>query len=343
MAPISAANVLFVSIFESVFAFYFFSYRQPINTLTKTFFAFLALNSTIFLVYKLVIYPFFLSPFRHLPVPSKGFIPVLGHGLKMFQRPPGSAQLEFIKTVPNEGIINFQQFFHQDRLLLTKPSTLAEVLVHKSYDYEKPPWVRLFLEQYLGHGLLMTEGEEHKHQRKQIMPAFSFRHIKELYPLFWGKALELCDAMTADLWDKSEKVLDMTHYSTQVTLDIIGLAGLGRDICSLRNSDDELIETYEEILEPSAEKGIYFVLHLLFPQWLIHALPWGLNKRVKITAANLKRICTDFVEDKKARMKLEGQESVDILSIMMRSNNFSDQGLVDQLLTFLAAGWVLIS
>jgi cytochrome P450 len=37
-------------------------------------------------------------------------------------------------------------------------------------------------------------------------------------------------------------------------------------------------------------------------------------------------------------MKHESRESVDILSIMIRSNNFSDQNLVDQLLTFLAAG-----
>jgi cytochrome P450 len=37
-------------------------------------------------------------------------------------------------------------------------------------------------------------------------------------------------------------------------------------------------------------------------------------------------------------MKLESEESVDILSIMIRSNDFSDANLVDQLLTFLAAG-----
>ena len=40
------------------------------------------------------------------------------------------------------------------------------------------------------------------------------------------------------------------------------------------------------------------------------------------------------------RIALETQEGVDILSIMRRSNNFSDEGLVDQLLTFMAAGYV---
>jgi cytochrome P450 len=69
------------------------------------------------------------------------------------------------------------------------------------------------------------------------------------------------------------------------------------------------------------------------------ALPWKLNERTKITTGNLKRICGEFVANKKSRMKVESAEGKDILSIMLRSNNFSDDGLVDQLLTFLAAGY----
>jgi hypothetical protein len=38
-------------------------------------------------------------------------------------------------------------------------------------------------------------------------------------------------------------------------------------------------------------------------------------------------------------MKLESEESVDILSIMIRTNNFANSDLVDELLTFLAAGY----
>jgi cytochrome P450 len=170
------------------------------------------------------------------------------------------------------------------------------------------------------------------------MPAFHFRHIKELYPVFWSKSIEFCNAIQVALSESESKVLEIGHYSTQVTLDIIGLAGLGRDIGSLRNSDDELIKNYEEILEPTTEKGVYFILHLIFPPWLIAILPWKLNERVRITTSNLKQICTEFVVQKKSKMKLESNKGVDILSIMIRSNDFSDSNLVDQLLTFLAAG-----
>jgi cytochrome P450 len=84
---------------------------------------------------------------------------------------------------------------------------------------------------------------------------------------------------------------------------------------------------------------VYFVLHLLFPPWIIAVLPWKLNERTKVTTGNLKRICGEFVANKKSQRKMEGSDGKDILSIMLRSNNFSDEGLVDQLLTFLAAGY----
>lgn len=292
------------------------------------------------LVIQLVFQPFLWNPLGHIPV-GKGFKPIVGHSMILFREPKGSGHLQLMKQTPNDGLILARGLFHGNRMILTAPATIADVLVHKSYDFEKPAWARDFLRKFLGDGLLMTEGDEHRHHRKLIMPAFHFRHIKELYPVFWSKSIELCNTISTILQEDPGRVLEIGHYSTQVTLDIIGLAGLGRDIRSLHNSEDELIATYEEILEPTTEKGLYFLLHLVLPSWLISALPWPLNKRVRITTSNLKRICTEFVEERKANMKLEGsekQDSRDILSIMIRSNDFSDQNLVDQLLTFLAAG-----
>ncbi|KAF2201691.1 cytochrome P450 3A4 [Delitschia confertaspora ATCC 74209] len=336
-------HILLISTLESLFSFYYIPEVFPVNsTATRIFLIFASINWGLWLTWKLIIYPFLFSPFRHLPKPKTWGYPLIGHGHVMFSRPPGEAYLKMMKEVSNDGMIHLRSFFHTDRLVLTEPATLAEVLVHKSYDFEKPSWARIFLRQFLGDGLLMTEGDEHKHQRKHIMPSFSFRHIKELYPVFWKKSLELCRTVATELKDNSNDagsdVLEMNHFSTEVTMDIIGLAGLGRDIQALKNSDDELVKNYEEILEPTTEKAVYFVLHTIFPQWFIQILPWSINQRVKVTTRNLKNICTQFVREKKERMKTEDDKHIDILSILIRSNDFSDEGLVDQLLTFLAAG-----
>jgi cytochrome P450 len=335
---ITFTSVILIAVTESAVTFYLFPHLLPAWSLTFLICMFLLLNLSIYTFYNLIVYPFFRSPLRHLPQPPSGFWPFIGHGMSMFERPPGEPQLRFMKSTANDGIIYWRGFLHVDRLLVTSPAAIADVLVHNSYDFEKPLWTRNFLRKFLGNGLLMTEGDEHKHQRKDIMPAFHFRHIKELYPVFWSKSIELCESVKTELMEKSDGVIDIGHFSSRVTMDIIGLAGLGRDIGSLRNNDDELIKNYEEILEPTYERFAYFVLHLIFPSWFIKALPWKLNDSVKITTSNLKRICREFVAEKKSRLKVESQESKDILSIMLRSNNFSDNGLADQLLTFLAAG-----
>lgn len=337
---VTPVNVVLLSLAETAVVFNLFPDVSPGSTLASSFAYIVSANLLIFALYKSIVYPFFLHPLNHLPE-AKGFIPILGHSLMMFERPSGEAHRRIMVATPNEGIIHTRGFFHTTRLLVTSPAALADILVHNNYDWEKPVWARTFLRKILGDGLLMTEGDEHKHHRKLIMPAFHFRHIKELYPIFWNKSVEMCDVVRTSLVNEPSKVLELGHYSTQVTLDIIGLAGLGREIGSLRNSDDEMIENYEEILEPTSEKGFYFLLHLIFPPWFIGMLPWKLNKRVVVTTTNLKRICGEFVAEKKAKMKLDGvasEKDRDILSIMMRSNDFSDENLVDQLLTFMAAG-----
>lgn len=289
-------------------------------------------------VFLLIIYPFLLNPVRNLPKP-RGFLPILGHGYILFQRPQGQPHFEIMKKTPNNGLIFTYGIFHTTRILLTSPEALADVLVHKSYDFEKLPGTRAFLRKFLGDGLLIVEGDEHRHHRKHIQPAFHFRHIKELYPVFWAKSVEFCSVMKSSLAQNSSNVLELGYYSTKVTLDIIGLAGLGRDIGSLRNDDDELAETFEEILQPTKEKAVFFLLHVIFPPWLIGLIPWKLKERVKVTTTRLRRICVEFLAERKADKGEDStSDSRDILSIMMRSNNFSDHDLVDQLLTFIAAG-----
>ncbi|OCK81565.1 putative P450 monooxygenase [Lepidopterella palustris CBS 459.81] len=342
-------SLILLSVAESIVSLSLFPHFANNRPFSAQLLIFLVLSFGCWATWLILIYPFFISPLRHLPRPKGGSYPLIGHGYLMFSRPPGNYLLEFIKEVPNDGIICFRGFLHVDRLVLTDPKSLADVLVHNSYDFEKPIWVRNFLRQFLGDGLLMTEGEEHKFQRKHIMPAFSFRHIKELYPIFWQKAIELTRSIAAEMHENPEtptsetngnpsSVIEVNHWASKVTMDIIGLAGLGRDIQALKNSDDDLIKNYEEILEPTAEKAIYFALNMIFPQRLINALPWKVNERVRVTSSNLKTICRNFVREKKQRMKTESEEQVDILSVLIKSNDFSDDSLVDQLLTFLAAG-----
>ena len=69
---------------------------------------------------------------------------------------------KWINEVPNDGMIRFRMLWQQDNIMLTSPKALAEVLVTKSYDFEKNAIARQFLSVLLGKGVLVVEGDEHK-------------------------------------------------------------------------------------------------------------------------------------------------------------------------------------
>jgi cytochrome P450 len=266
-------------------------------------------------------------------------MPIFGHALQAFERPAGKSFLRLINEIPNDGIIRLQGLMNSDWLFLTDPASLSEVLVHKAYDYEKPSFIRQLLRIVLGDGLIVVEGDEHKFQRKHASPAFSFRHIKDLYPLFWSKALEMKECVAAAS-KGGDEIVEINQWANKATLDIIGVAAFGRDFHSLTTSDNELAKNYEEILEPTANKAAFFSAHLFLPRWLIARLPWSLNKSLKRTTGVVKRCTAQLIQDKKAVMKNQSENQVDILSILLKSNNFGDDMLGQQLLTFLAAGYV---
>lgn len=149
----------------------------------------------------------------------------------------------------------------RDQLVITKPNLLADLFVHRPYDFIKPPGPASFLKEFLGVGLVTAEGEQHKFLRKNSLPAFGFRHIKDLYPMMWRKSslfteMLLSKANTDSNDRNGDKIVDISIASSKVTLDIIGVAGLGREFGTIHNAEDPLAQAYEKLLQPSLRERL---------------------------------------------------------------------------------------
>jgi cytochrome P450 len=239
-------------------------------------------------------------------------------------------------STEGNGLILLRTPFHNNRLLLSNPKALAEVLVHNAYDFEKPKAIRNFLRRILGDGLVVVEGDEHRFQRRHIQPAFSFRHIRDLYAVMWLKSVAMVEQINHEVLET--ETIEMYEWSSKATLDIIGIAALGREFNVIKNTEDELVQCYKQILEPSIEKLIYFLVTVLGPTKLIQMLPWKLNHEFKHATDSLRTICRRLVQDKRDLIKADADHHFDILSLLIKSSNFADDEMVDQMLTFLAAG-----
>ena len=178
------------------------------------------------------------------------------------------------------------------------------------------------------------------------MPAFHYRHVKDLYAIFWSKSREMAEAITKIVNEKGPvqdvedgPVVEMGSWASRATLDIIGLAGLGQDFNALQDPNTELNRTYRIIFgTPSHNPPILAMIGQLFPAWILHRLPFKQNIEISAASIKIRSICRDLVTSKKERMSAQKGSGIDILSVALQSGGFTDENLVDQMMTFLAAG-----
>ncbi|KAI9805943.1 MAG: hypothetical protein M1825_000557 [Sarcosagium campestre] len=282
-----------------------------------------------------------------ITVVLKGGGYIFGQFLRIRKDWSGQPAIEWINTIPNAGLIYYTIFFNAPRVLLTTPAALAEVLQQKSYVFIKPPQFKRGISRILGDGILLAEGDEHKAQRKNLMPAFSYRHIKDLYPVFWSKARDLVQAIEFSIKTPSEvasedpsdpAVVEIGQWASRATLDIIGLAGMGQDFNNLENKDNTLATTYRSLFKPPSNEKFLIALAILFPDWLLVLFPFERNVVLNSAQRVIRKTCRDLIREKKEKMEKQQDTGVDILSVALKSGGFSEANMVDQLMTFMAAG-----
>ena len=182
------------------------------------------------------------------------------------------------------------------------------------------------------------------------MPAFAYRHIKDLYPIFWAKSRELVQALTTVVRDEARRagqekdsspvaVVAMATWMSRVTLDIIGSAGMGQDFNSIEDPETELHATYKKIFQPSKAARIMGLASMFIPIQLLRLLPIKRNDDIMAASGVIKSVCRSLIRSKERKISEDkGRVDVDILSVALESGGFSEEGLVNQLMTFLVAG-----
>ena len=199
------------------------------------------------------------------------------------------------------------------------------------------------------------------------MPAFAYRQVRDLTKEFWNKSRLLVNAMTKEIEAQSQStlseksktangdpdasnghttketaapVLNIMSWTARATLDIIGSAGMGHDFNTIENPDNEVMNSYKRVFEPSRSARALQILQFVVPGWFLRALPVKRNGNIRESAATIRRICREIVQESRIRLsnKEKKRNVKDIVSVAIESGGFSDENLVHQMMTFLAAG-----
>lgn len=217
---------------------------------------------------------------------------------------------------------------------------MAEVLVTKSYCFQKPATVRKVYSRLIGTGLVFAEGDEHKVQRRNLQPAFDFRQIKRLYPVFWEKGRELVKAVAAECVDGNAAEIEVNSWASRCTLDIIGLAGFGQDFGAINGKNGAFVQACHQLFDLSWRTQVLMLLGAIIPPWVTKRLPFKTNSDINQAVKLIRKQSLELIQSKAAAARLaegDGQHT-DILAVAMEGGQFSSEDLADQVMSFLAAG-----
>lgn len=104
--------------------------------------------------------------------------------------------------------------------------------------------------------------------RKALLPAFSYRNIKDLFPAFWSKSRELTHSLAKHLEAVQDECVDLDDWVSRATFDIIGLAAFGYNYQTISHPSGLLAENYRKILTPDRWTQLALFLNFVLPPWL---------------------------------------------------------------------------
>jgi len=233
--------------------------------------------------------------------------------------------LPFFQNLANQyGDISYFRLGPQEAYFLNHPDYIKDVLVTNNQNFMKG-LVLQRAKRLLGEGLLTSEGDYHRRQRRLAQPAFHRQRIVSYADLMTSYALRL-----RERWHDGE-TRDMSGEMMRLTLAIVGKTLFDADVESDAADVGEAMSAVMELFE---------TLTLPFFE-LLQRLPLPQLRRFDNAKRKLDRIIFRLIEDRRR----SGVDRGDLLSMLLLAHDeegdggqMSDEQLRDELMTIFLAG-----
>ncbi|MBA3946002.1 MAG: cytochrome P450 [Herpetosiphonaceae bacterium] len=209
-------------------------------------------------------------------------------------------------------------------IVLSAAEYVHTVLVEQAANFEKTIQVRANLGPLLGNGLLTSENEFHRRQRKLVAPAFQHRRVAA-YAEIMARYTEEQIAGWAD-----GSTLDIAHEMMRLTLRIVGKTLFDADV--LQEADD-LGAALTTALQWA--NGRFATIIRTPANW-----PTRANRRFRAAQGRLDATVYRMIEERRR----SGEDRGDLLSMLLAARDeddgsfMTDQQVRDEAMTLFLAG-----
>jgi cytochrome P450 len=208
------------------------------------------------------------------------------------------------------------------------PEGARRVLATDVARYRKDAPVFAEITRFLGEGLLTSEGDRWRRDRRIVQPLFTRRRIGAYVSAIAAAADDLVGSWKADAG--AGRVVDLHESAMRYALDALGRAVLGDDVAGAR---PVLREALPLLSAHSVRRGLAIVR-------LPPSLPTPANRRAAQTQARIYALVDEII----ARRRSGPRSGDDLLSLLLAARDpeggagIDDRGVRDQALVFLLGG-----
>lgn len=129
----------------------------------------------------------------------------------VYERPRGKTPLGWMLRLPDADIIHIRGLLGDSILIPVSPYAFRDIMGSSTYNLEKQWAIRDTLARIIGFGLILSEGDDHRRQRKALTPAFSLNNVRSLYPLMWTKVQKFVSCVHAE--SQRQGFVEVNHWA----------------------------------------------------------------------------------------------------------------------------------
>lgn len=231
---------------------------------------------------------------------------------------------QFLRGVASDhGDLAYLPLGRQHVYLVSNPDWIKDILITHQANFTKSRMLER-ARVLLGDGLLTSEGELHKRQRRLVQPAF---HRDRLAA--YGAAMVECAVRCRDEW-KAGTTLDVAREMNRLTLAIVARTLFSADVTS---EADDIRAALSDVL------GLFETVLMPFSEWL-EKLPLPSVRRFERARDRLDQTIYRIIGERRA----SASDTGDLLSMLLLAQDEEGQGgmtdkqVRDEALTLFLAG-----
>jgi len=232
--------------------------------------------------------------------------------------------LAFIERAREYGDIVRMRFFYLTVHFLYNPDHIEYVLATNAKNFIKSRSLRTpFFRRLVGNGLLTSEGDEWKRQRRLAQPAFHRQRISS----YGDVMVEYADRMIS-AW-KQDEARDIHRDMMRLTLEIVVKTLFNADISGEADKVGRVLAT---MVKPFASQATL--------KWILdNRLPTPTNRSFNAAAREIDDIVYRLIAERRS----SGSDTGDLLSMLLAAHDedgsqMTDRQLRDEVMTLFLAG-----